>query len=141
MAVVIGIGLLPGNLSAQEPAERQRFSLAISGGASKGAYEAGLNWALLKMARESEDLHTLSGGRIRPLELASIAGASAGGVNSILTGLTWCSLPESEGGIASRIDNNVFRDSWFIMDINGLLPPRPDSKTYLPDDALFSRRD
>ncbi|RLA10672.1 MAG: hypothetical protein DRQ59_11405, partial [Gammaproteobacteria bacterium] len=121
--------------------EHQRFSLAISGGASKGAYEAGLNWALLKLARESENLQTVGGGRIRPLELASIAGASAGGVNTILAGLTWCSLPESEGGIASRIDNNVFRDSWFIMDINGLLPPQPDSKTYLPDDALFSRRD
>ena len=141
VAGVASVSLMFENASATDPVEPQRFSLAISGGASKGAYEAGLNWALLKLARASEDLHTLAGGQIRPLELVSVAGASAGGVNSILTGLTWCSLPESEGGITSRINNNVFRDSWFIMDINGLLPPQPDSKTYLPGDALFSRRD
>ncbi|TDJ21543.1 MAG: hypothetical protein E2O60_06245, partial [Gammaproteobacteria bacterium] len=67
-AVVIGSVLLSGNLSAREPVEYQRFSIAISGGASKGAYEAGLNWAILKLIRESENLHTLSGGKIRPLQ-------------------------------------------------------------------------
>jgi len=141
IAVVASVNLMSESASAENPVEGQRFSLAISGGASKGAYEAGLNWALIKLARESENLQTLNGGQIQPLELASVAGASAGGVNSILTGLTWCSLPEAEGGIASRIDNNVFRDAWFVMDINSLLPPSPDSETYLPGDALFSRRD
>ena len=97
MAVLIGVVLLSGNLSAREPVEYQRFSIAISGGASKGAYEAGLNWAILKIIRESENLHTLGGGQIRPLQIASITGASAGGVNTILSGLTWCSLPETEG--------------------------------------------
>ena len=64
MAVVIGASLLPGNLSARESSDRQRFSLAISGGASKGAYEAGLNWALLKLARASENLDTIIGGQM-----------------------------------------------------------------------------
>jgi len=141
MAIVIGANLVPGTVSAEEPIRRQRVSIAISGGASKGAYEAGINWAILKLVRESEDLHTLTGGRIRPLELASVAGASAGGINSILSGLTWCSRPESEGGLASRIDNNVFRDTWLRLDINALLPAQPDSGIYLPDDALLSRRD
>ncbi len=141
MAIVIGANLMPGIVSAEEPIERQRVSIAISGGASKGAYEAGLNWAILKLIRESEDLHTLSGGQIRPLELTSVAGASAGGINSILSGLTWCSRPETQGGLASRIDKNVFRDTWLRLDINALLPPQPDSNIYLPDDALLSRRD
>jgi predicted acylesterase/phospholipase RssA len=141
VAVGIGAGLISGNVCARESTDHQRFSLAISGGASKGAYEAGFNWALLKLARESEVMESLAGGQFRRMELASVAGASAGGVNSILSSLTWCSLPEAEGGIKSRIDDNLFRDSWLIMDINGLLPPQPNSEIYLPGDAVFSRRD
>ncbi|RLA42053.1 MAG: hypothetical protein DRR42_23970, partial [Gammaproteobacteria bacterium] len=141
LTVVIGAGLLSASAGAQDPVGNLRISIAISGGASKGAYEAGLNWAILKLARESENLPSPSGGQLRPVELASIAGASAGGINSILSGLTWCSLPEAEGGLASRIDSNVFRDTWLRVDINALLPPWPDSEIYLPDDALFSRRD
>jgi len=141
VAIAIGVNLMSGIVSAEEPTNRQRVSIAISGGASKGAYEAGLNWTILKLIRESEDLHTLSGGQIRPLELTSVAGASAGGINSILSGLIWCSRPETEGGLASRIDKNVFRDTWLRLDINALLPPQPDSRIYLSDDALLSRRD
>lgn len=141
VAVVIGAGLMAGLADAREGVEHQRFSIAISGGASKGAYEAGLNWAFLKMVRESEHLATLSGGQFRPLDMASAAGASAGGVNTILSGLTWCARPESDGGLASRIDDNVFRDLWLRVDINELLPPQADSENYLPDDALLSRKD
>jgi predicted acylesterase/phospholipase RssA len=141
LVIIIGIGPMTGNLSANEPFDRQRVSIAISGGASKGAYEAGLNWAILQLIRESENLHSLSGGQIRPMELASVAGASAGGINSMLSGLTWCSRPEADGGIASRIDKNVFHDTWLRLDINQLLPPQADSEIYLADDALLSRRD
>ncbi len=141
LVVAIAATLISVNVSALESDQHRRFSIAISGGASKGAYEAGLNWAMLKLARESENLKTLGGGRIRPLEMVSIAGASAGGINSILSGLTWCSLPESAGGIASRIEDNVFRDTWLGVDINSLLPPLPDSDIYVEGDALLSRRD
>ena len=47
MAVLIGLGLLNGNAFAELDNKNQRLSIAISGGASKGAYEAGLNWAAL----------------------------------------------------------------------------------------------
>ena len=141
MAMVVGAGLVAASGDARAIGDAQRFSLAISGGASKGAYEAGLNWAVLKLIQESPNLKTLSGGRFRPLEIASVAGASAGGVNTILTALTSCTRPHDEGGLANRIDDNVFRDVWLRIDINALLPPQADSATYLPDDALFSRRD
>ena len=141
LAIVVGAGLIAGSGDARAISDTQRFSLAISGGASKGAYEAGLNWAVLKLIRESPNLENVSGGRFRPLEIASVAGASAGGVNTILTGLTACTRAHDEGGLPNRIDDNVFRDVWLRIDINALLPPRADSATYLPDDALFSRRD
>jgi predicted acylesterase/phospholipase RssA len=141
MAAAIGAALMASSAGADETTAPQRFSIAVSGGASKGAYEAGLNWAALKLVRESADLKRLSGGRLRPMELVSVAGASAGGVNTLLSGLTWCARPESEGGLANRSDSNLFRDTWLRVDINALLPDRPDSETYLPDDALFSRKD
>lgn len=141
MAVVIGAGLTFAGAVASENEALQRFSIAISGGASKGAYEAGLNWALLKLVREGENLSTLTGGRIRPSELASVAGASAGGVNTILSGLAWCLRPDAGGGIGNKIDSNVFRDIWLRIDINDLLPAKADSKAYLADDAVLSRRD
>ncbi|MCK5362923.1 MAG: patatin-like phospholipase family protein, partial [Gammaproteobacteria bacterium] len=141
MAVLFGLGLLNGSAFAELDNKNQRLSIAISGGASKGAYEAGLNWAALKLVRGMKNLSTPSGGVVRPMELVSVAGASAGGVNTILTGLTWCTRPESDGGIANSIDDNVFRNIWLRLDINALLPPNADSASYLPDDALFSRKD
>ena len=141
LAVAIGAGLPITYAVAQEQATAQRFSIAISGGASKGAYEAGMNWAALKVIQGTTGLSTLAGGPVRTMEAASVAGASAGGINTLLTGLTWCSRSESDGGIANRIDDNVFRDVWLRVDINALLPAKADSPTYLPDDALLSRKD
>ena len=141
MAVLFGLGLLNGSAFAELDSKNQRLSIAISGGASKGAYEAGLNWAALTLVRGMENLSVLSGGAIRPMEVVSVAGASAGGVNTILSGLVWCARPESDGGIANLIDDNVFRNIWLRLDINSLLPPKADSASYLPDDALFSRKD
>ena len=121
--------------------EAARYAISIRGGASKGAYEAGLNWGLLKLARDISDSADVPGGRAFGFRLESVTGASAGGINTILSGLTWCSRPESEGGLKSRIDDNIFRDIWLRADINTLLPAQPDSPAYMPDDAVLSRRD
>ncbi len=141
MAVLLSFGLITGNVFAEKNHQNRRVSIAISGGASKGSYEAGLNWAVVKLMRAAEKLTTLSGGEPRPVELASVAGASAGGINTILTGLAWCSRPASDGGIANSIDDNVFRSIWLRLDINSLLPPKADSESYRSDDAVFSRKD
>ena len=126
---------------AQEQTDSARYSIAIRGGASMGAYEAGYNWSALKFIREMSDSQNLTGGQLYHLDLESISGASAGGINTLLSGLSWCSLPENEGGISNRIDNNVFRDIWLRGDISKLLPEYADSPDYLPDDAVLSRKD
>jgi len=135
--------LLPGHCATVSSAAdlERRFSIAISGGASKGAYEAGLNWGLLKMMQEVDMIDQGMIGKARRMEAASFAGASAGGINTLLSGLTWCSLPESEGGIYDRIDQNIFRDVWLTPDVNRLLPPTADSPFYSQNDALLSRHD
>jgi predicted acylesterase/phospholipase RssA len=141
VALLMGVAVMTESSAATDTDHPQRFAIAISGGASMGAYEAGLNWAALKLLRVSEGLRTLGGGRFRSMEVTSAAGASAGGVNTILTGLTWCGRSDAEGGPPNRIDDNAFRDIWLRVDINSLLPPNADSETYLPDDAVFSRKD
>lgn len=145
IAVILIFSQLTGyynaHAQAQDESDSGRFSIAIRGGASKGAYEAGLNWSVIKLSREISDSEMLEGGRTFQLELESITGASAGGINTLLSGLTWCSRPEKEGGIHNRIDNNVFRDIWLRADIRTLLPRYADSADYLHDDAVLSRKD
>lgn len=118
-----------------------RFAFAISGGASMGAYEAGLNWGLLTYIRRYPIDDLVLGGQTRPLDIASVAGASAGGINSLLSGLVWCTREEKDGGIVNRVDENIFRDVWLTPDINTLLPGNPDSPLYAIDDGLLSRSD
>ena len=100
-----------------------RFSLAISGGASKGAYEAGLIWGMSEVIRQSGKAGGWTlGGEPRPIKIASIAGTSAGGINTVLAALVWSVNPEIGGGFTNRIDDNIFRDVWLSPDVNRLLP-------------------
>ncbi len=121
--------------------QQRRFSIAISGGASKGAYEAGLNWGLLKMMRNASKIDSSLMGQSHRADAASFSGASAGGINTLLSGIGWCSLPQSKGGLANTIDSNIFRNVWLRPDVNRLLPPTADSEYYSSNDALLSRHD
>jgi len=119
-----------------------RYSFAISGGASKGAYEAGLIWGMIEVARQLKNTGDWSlGGERRPIEIESIAGTSAGGINTLLSAMAWSVNLEDEGGFTNRIDDNIFRDVWLTPDVNRLLPLEADSPQYLPDDAVLSRKD
>ncbi|MBW2634580.1 MAG: patatin-like phospholipase family protein, partial [Deltaproteobacteria bacterium] len=119
-----------------------RIAFAISGGASKGAYEAGLMWGLIEVVRQVEKTKEWSlGGEPRRVEIASLTGTSAGGINTLLGAMVWSVNPEEKGGFANQIDDNIFRDVWLIPDVNRLLPPEADSPRYLSGDALLSRKD
>ncbi len=121
--------------------QQRRISIAISGGASKGAYEAGLNWGLLKILRNIDRVDSSLAGQSHKFDAASFSGASAGGINTLLSSLIWCSLPQSEGGLVNRIDSNIFRNVWLRPDVNRLLPPKADSIYYKSNDALLARHD
>lgn len=132
--------LLPGFSNADDKELRQRFSFAISGGASLGAYEAGLNWALLTIMHNLDKEQSVLLGQYRPVEISSLAGASAGGINTLLSGMLYCTKDEQAGGLANRSDDNIFRHVWLLPDINSLLPPEADSPIYRDDDALLARK-
>jgi len=90
------------------------YSLVISGGVSLGAYEAGYNWALIKMLSKvkAEDVS------VEP-ELSSVAGASAGSINALLSAMYWCqkdSIP-----LRNSVDDNLFYETWVNLGIEDLI--------------------
>ena len=88
-------------------------SMVISGGVSLGAYEAGYNWALIKMLTTVKEKSSL----VDP-ELRSIAGASAGSINALLSAMYWCqkeSVP-----LRNHVDDNLFYETWVNLGIEDL---------------------
>ena len=114
-------------------AERKKsnFSLVISGGVSLGAYEAGYNWALIRtLAKLKDESNPL----VEP-ELRSIAGASAGSINALLSATYWCqkeSVP-----LRNHVDDNLFYDTWVNLGIEDLVA---DNKDLENKSAIFTQK-
>ena len=100
--------------------------MVISGGVSLGAYEAGYNWSMIKMLKGAT--------RVEP-NLRSVAGASAGSINALLTAMYWCqkdSVP-----LHNSIDDNLFYETWVKLGIEDLVI---DGKDPTNKNSLFTRR-
>ena len=113
-------------------AEREKINLSmvISGGVSLGAYESGYNWAMIKMLHKIRRNSKL----INP-ELRSVAGASAGSINALLSAMYWCqkdSIP-----LKNSVDDNLFYETWVNLGIEDLLihGEDPDNQS-----TLFTRK-
>ncbi|MEZ4436695.1 MAG: patatin-like phospholipase family protein [bacterium] len=136
---------------AREPTPR-KMSLSISGGVSLGGYESGAVWIWLRYLRERTegDIGDALGGR-RRATLAGITGASAGGINTLVSALIWCS---DEGRIAAAkaaddaapaawlgtVDDNLLARAWAPVGFDTLLPPEAGADAFFPLDGLLSRR-
>jgi predicted acylesterase/phospholipase RssA len=93
--------------------EQVNASLVISGGVSLGAYEAGYNWAIIKMLKMVKAYNPL----IEP-QLRSVAGASAGSINALLSAMYWCqkdSVP-----LKNHVHDNLFYETWVNLGIEDL---------------------
>ncbi|HWN66378.1 MAG TPA: patatin-like phospholipase family protein [Haliangium sp.] len=110
-------------------ADRQPYALTISGGVSLGAYEAGLNWVILKALRIEQEAS-------RPPipELVGITGASAGSINALISALAWC----QEGDGLGTVDDNRFRDIWMPIGFDTLLPASGNG--YRSSDGWLTRK-
>ena len=106
------------------------FSIVISGGVSLGAYEAGYNWAMIKMLSQLKDSKKI----VQP-KLRSLAGASAGSINALLTGMYWCqknSIPYK-----NNFDDNLFYETWVKLGLEDLLIK---GRSVRNRSTLFSRK-
>ena len=61
-------------------------TLTSSGGVSKGAYQAGLDWAVVQTLRHRRSLGADSSRHV----IRAITGASAGNINALANALLWC---------------------------------------------------
>ncbi len=113
-------------------AEREKidFSMVISGGVSLGAYESGYNWAMIKMLSKIRKHGTFA----EP-QLSSVAGASAGSINALITAIYWCQRDDVD--LNNSVDNNLFRETWVNLGIEDLAirGEDPDNKS-----TLFTRK-
>jgi Patatin-like phospholipase len=119
--------------------EEWNTALTISGGISLGAYEAGMNWALVKILRDiRNDKFKINekkeNNSVRP-NLLAVTGASAGGINALLTAMYWFDSELSNG-----IEDNLFHETWATVgfDGDGMLPKK--ATEYCRDDGLLSRK-
>ncbi len=112
----------------------ENFSLVISGGISLGAYEAGYNWALLKymtyLKYHNPNLH---------IHLKSIAGASAGAINTLISAMSWC-RSKDELDTNNTIEDNLFYHMWTAVDFEDLLIDQNRLKDSENKTSLFSRK-
>ncbi|MCW8821548.1 MAG: patatin-like phospholipase family protein [Sulfurovum sp.] len=108
-------------LSLHAEREKVNASLVISGGVSLGAYEAGYNWALIRMLTKVKTSSKL----VDP-DLRSITGASAGSINALLSAMYWCqkdSVP-----LRNHVDDNLFYETWVNLGIEDLVVKGEDPK-------------
>ena len=96
-------------------AEREKIeaSMVISGGVSLGAYEAGYNWALINMLKREKAKSNV----VDP-DLRSVAGASAGSINALLSAMYWCQ--EDSVPLRNSVEDNLFYETWVHLGIEDL---------------------
>ncbi len=122
--------LLTLSLHAEAEREKLNMSMVISGGVSLGAYEAGYNWAMIKMLNEVRDKRKL----VEP-DLRSVAGASAGSINALLTAMYWCQKPSVP--LHNSVDDNLFYETWVNLGIEDLVIRGKDP---INKNSLFTRK-
>ncbi len=105
------------------------LSMVISGGVSLGAYEAGYNWAMIKMLTQIKQQPQSS------IHLRSVTGASAGSINALISAIYWCQDPSNP--TLNSIDNNLFYNTWAKLGLNDLIinGRDPNNKS-----TLFTRK-
>ncbi len=124
--------ILPLFLYAQEA--KKEFSLIISGGISLGAYEAGYNWALLKYMGYLKHHDKKSN-----IDMKSIAGASAGAINTLMSAMAWCRSPQALD-THNTIESNLFHDMWTDVDFEDLFINKDATIDMENKTSLFSRK-
>ncbi|HEY0024689.1 MAG TPA: patatin-like phospholipase family protein [Longimicrobium sp.] len=108
--------------------------LSASGGISRGAYQAGVNWALVQVFRGSRDpdfrvRHNLRGA----YRVALATGASAGNVNA-----TFSAIEDCIADTGAAPDSSLFWQLWAHTGWNQLYDPViPNPRT---DSSVLSRR-
>lgn len=121
----------------------RKLALSISGGVSLGGYESGAVWTWLRYLRmrSTGEVADALGGE-RRATLAGITGASAGGINTLVAALIWCSDESRAPGaipLLGTVDDNIFARAWDPVGFDTLLPPEAGADAFFALDGLLTR--
>ena len=96
------------------------ISLSVSGGASLGSYQAGLNWTLINFMKEVNDkpwfIRNFQVEAAPYYNLTGISGSSAGNINSLLSTIEWYKKD------VSKAEESVFWETWINIGFEQLFP-------------------
>ena len=124
-------GLAAGTVESREGnATVVPVSMVIRGGVSLGAYEAGFDWTMIRMLSQLREENQ----KIRP-DIRALAGASAGSINALLSGIYWCQDPGVS--LKNSVEDNLFYDTWVGLGLEDLLVPPDDTENR---STLFTRK-
>ncbi len=127
------ISLTPPDSGARRDSVVQ-LAMAISGGASLGSYQSGVTWAMIEFYRRATLDRTYGERHQLPrFSLASVAGASAGNINAVLSAVEWCS-----GNAPRPPEQSLYWSIWVRVGIEQLLATSRDLAR-AEDRGLFRR--
>jgi predicted acylesterase/phospholipase RssA len=127
------ISLAPKESGAQRDSV-VHVAMAISGGASLGSYQSGVTWTLIEFYRRATlDRPYAEAHKLKRYSLASIAGASAGNINAVLSAIAWCG-----GRPPRRPEESLYWSIWVRVGIDQLLATAADVERD-EDRGLFRR--
>ncbi len=133
MKKLILIILICFSITASAKEREENFSLVISGGISLGAYESGYNWALLKYMTYLKHNSNKTN-----IDMKSIAGASAGAINALMSAMAWCRKKEALD-INNTVEDNLFYHMWTGVDFEDLFIDKQGAVDANNTTSLFSR--
>ena len=129
LAALLCVGAAPVIAAELDDPDRQvPFALAVRGGVSLGAYEAGFEWALLQYLKSARFENRAPDQSY--VDLVATSGASAGSINALMSTLSWCVDPAKTGAgqqFPDTVSDNVLHDTWLGIGFEELLPEKVDS--------------
>jgi predicted acylesterase/phospholipase RssA len=136
--LVLILGVCTREVLGQSPRHRDSehvpVILTLSGGVSLGSYEAGVNWGLVEVFKQSASDSLRKAWNLPWYQLRTAAGASAGNINAFLAAIQWCSTTEPVPPEAS-----LLWKVWVRTGFDQLFPLERYNQRDTTS-ALFSRR-
>ena len=148
-AVMFAVAAAVGSASSAQPIHAQisfgteptqPIALSISGGISLGNYQAGVNYGLLELFRRAGlEKPFRDATHIPRYRLATVTGASAGNINTVLWMLEACTKTSSDGVTYNRQEpeSSLFWQFWEASGWNQLFVPKSKEPGLLSRDGLL----
>lgn len=140
----VAVSQLPATPRHEPPTIQETDSvpliMSVSGAISVGAYQAGVNWAILEFLRRARhDTAFRHAHKLRPFALRTVTGASAGNINALLWAIEWCTgLDSTRPWNTPPPDSSLFWKTWVGFGLDALLPNEDDDPRMM-EKAIFDR--